>query len=83
MTLIWSPKSGAELYRIYSDDSDPAFTPTTPTDSTADVTWTDPSPAAANRYYLIRVVKDGGESNDSNRVGTFDKDLYNSKAATR
>jgi len=83
VTLIWSPKSGAELYRIYSDDSDPNFTPATPTDSTTDVTWTDPSPAAANRYYLIRVVKDGGESSDSNRVGTFDKDLGNSKGAAR
>jgi endonuclease/exonuclease/phosphatase family metal-dependent hydrolase len=79
VTLIWTPKSGAELYRIYSDDSDPEFTPATPTDSTTGVTWTDPSPPALSRYYLIRVVKDGGESGNSNRVGTFDREMVNSK----
>jgi len=79
LTLIWTPKSGAELYRIYSDDSDPNFTPTTPTDSTADDSWTDPSPPAQNRYYLVRGVKDGSESENSNRVGSFDRDLGNTK----
>jgi hypothetical protein len=75
VTLIWTHKSGAELYRIYSDDTDPDFTPSVPTDSTTDITWTDPSPPAQNRYYLVRVVQEGSESEDSNRVGAFDKDL--------
>jgi hypothetical protein len=79
VTLIWTPKSGADLYRIYSDDADPEFTPGAPVDSTTDATWTDPAPPAETRYYLVRVVKDGGESGDSNRVGAFDKDLINSK----
>jgi endonuclease/exonuclease/phosphatase family metal-dependent hydrolase len=75
VTLIWTLKSGADLYRIYSDDSDPDFTPTVPTDSTTADSWTDPSPPAQNRYYLVRVVQEGSESEDSNRVGSFDKDL--------
>jgi len=83
LTLIWTPKSGAELYRIYSDDSDPGFTPGVPIDSTTNDLWTDPSPPAQNRYYLVRVVKEGSESNDSNRVGTFDKDVFNTKGAAR
>jgi hypothetical protein len=83
VTLIWTPKSGAELYRIYSDDADPGFTPGAPVDSTTDDTWTDPSPSTENRYYLVRVVKDGSESDDSNRVGTFDRNLLNAKGATK
>lgn len=77
--LVWTPKSGADLYRIYSDDTDPDFTPASPTDSTTESSWTDPSPSAQNRYYLVRAVKGGSESGDSNRVGTFDKDLGNVK----
>jgi endonuclease/exonuclease/phosphatase family metal-dependent hydrolase len=77
--LVWTQKSGAELYRIYSDDTDPNFTPTTPTDSTTGDNWTDPAPPTANRYYLVRAVKEGAESGDSNRVGTFDKDLVSIK----
>jgi hypothetical protein len=77
--LVWTPKSGAELYRIYSDDLDPYFTPASPTDSTTEATWTDPTPSAEDRYYVIRGVKGGSESEDSNRVGTFDKDLVNAK----
>jgi hypothetical protein len=77
--LIWTPKSGADLYRIYSDDADPDFTPISPTDSTTESTWTDPSPPALNRYYLVRAVKGASESGDSNRVGTFDKDLSSAK----
>lgn len=73
--LIWTYKSGAELYRIYSDDQNPYFTPTSPTDSTTEDAWTDPAPPAQNRYYLVRAVKQGAESGDSNRVGTFDKNL--------
>jgi len=83
VTLIWTPKSGAELYRIYSDDSDPGFTPGAPIDSTTNESWTDPSPPAQNRYYLVRVVKEGSESNDSNRVGSFDKDVFNAKGTAR
>jgi hypothetical protein len=78
MQLIWTPKSGVDLYRIYSDDTDPGFTPGSAIDSTADTTWTDPAPATT-RYYLVRVVKGGSESGNSNRVGAFDKNLTNAK----
>jgi endonuclease/exonuclease/phosphatase family metal-dependent hydrolase len=79
MKLIWTPKSGADLYRIYSDDQDPYFTPLAPTDSTTETTWVDPAPSAMARYYVVRGVKGTSESDDSNRVGTFDKDLINAK----
>jgi endonuclease/exonuclease/phosphatase family metal-dependent hydrolase len=77
--LIWTPKSGADLYRIYSDDQDPYFPPTSPTDSTTEATWTDPAPSATARYYLVRGVKGDSESGDSNRVGAFDGDLVNAR----
>ncbi|MFC1683372.1 hypothetical protein ACFL0G_04115 [Candidatus Zixiibacteriota bacterium] len=48
-------------------------------DSTTNNYWTDPAPSTQNRYYLVRGVKEGAESGDSNRVGTFDKDLANIK----
>ena len=78
MQLIWTTKSGVDLYRIYSDDTDPGFTPGSAIDSTADTTWTDPAPATT-RYYLVRVVKGGSESGNSNRVGAFDKNLSAAK----
>jgi len=77
--LVWTHRSGAELYHIYSDDTDPNFTPAAPTDSTTGDNWSDPAPPVANRYYLVRAVKQGAESGDSNRVGTFDKNLSNAK----
>lgn len=74
VTLVWTSKSEADLYRIYSDDSDPNFSPSVPTDSTLEANWTDPAPATT-RYYLVRWVKSGVESGNSNRVGALDRNL--------
>jgi YVTN family beta-propeller protein len=77
--LSWTAKSGVDIYRIYSDDLDPYFTPTTPADSTTEDNWMDPAPPTESRYYLVRARKGAEENEDSNRVGAFDKSLGNMK----
>jgi len=81
--LIWTPQGGADLYRIYSDDQDPYFAPLSPTDSTTEASWTDPAPSTQARYYLVRGVKDGAESENSNRVGVLNKPLTNLREGAR
>ncbi len=79
--LSWSPKAGATEYRIFRGVNDPGFTPGSPYDATPDVYYLDSSAGdpANNYYYVVRAANTYGESDDSNRVGEFDRSLQNAK----
>jgi hypothetical protein len=78
VALIWSPVAEAVGYIVYRD-STAGFTPG-PEDSLAfsvDTVYTDQD-AVVNGYYVVRAVDAGGQkSEDSSRVGQFEKALTN------
>ena len=82
--LTWSPKAGATEYRIYRAVNDPNFTPGSPYATTANTYYLDSAAGdpVNNYYYLVTAYNTYGESDESNRVGEFDKNLLNCKEKT-
>jgi outer membrane protein assembly factor BamB len=79
--LAWSPKAGATEYRIYRAVNDPYFTPGSPYDTTPNTYYLDSAvgDTANNYFYVVRAANTHGESDDSNRVGEFDKEVFSCK----
>jgi hypothetical protein len=88
LVLQWSAvttdTSGAplvvDLYRIYRGAL-PDFVPGSPVDSSASVLYTDTTGVVGDTgthyFYVVTAVGGGQESESSNRVGEFDKELSN------
>jgi outer membrane protein assembly factor BamB len=79
--LDWSPRLRASEYRIYRGVNDPDFVPGSYYATTANTYFEDASAGdTANNYtYLVTAYNTHGESDESNRVGEFDRSLGNMK----
>jgi|GEM_PF-320858 len=79
--LGWSPRLRAEEYRIYRGVNDPDFVPGSYYATTANTYFEDAAAGdtSNNYYYLVTTYNTYGESDESNRVGEFDRSLANMK----
>ena len=82
--LDWSPRLRADEYRIYRGVNDPDFVPGTYYATTANTYFEEAAVGdTTNHYtYLVTASNTYGESDESNRVGEFDRMLGNMKKGT-